>query len=157
MCCLPMVINADGIKPNGVAPSVWSVWYSFLAMIQLPRYSCAPASYDTSNHVCAGPFGRTAPIGHAETDRSTGRWHRLTCQGPEGSRGRFAEPAAQRSLMHPLRSSRDRKIVRHSPESRSGCFYSSLLSFGNGKRRGRTWVRSLGLQCRPDQETTHQK
>src|SRR5258708_7024621 len=59
MCCLPMVISADGIKLNGVAPSVWSVWYSFLAMIQLPRYSCAPASYGTSNHVCAGPFGRT--------------------------------------------------------------------------------------------------
>src|SRR6266481_4568411 len=37
-----MVINADGIKLNGVAPSVWSLWYSFLAMIQLPRYSCAP-------------------------------------------------------------------------------------------------------------------
>src|SRR5258708_14671443 len=42
MCCLPMVINADGIKLNGVAPSVWSLWYSFLAMIQLPCYSCAP-------------------------------------------------------------------------------------------------------------------
>jgi hypothetical protein len=71
MCCLPMVINADGIKLNGVAPSVWSVWYSFLAMIQLPRYSCAPARYDTSNHVCAGPFGRTAPIGYVETDRDS--------------------------------------------------------------------------------------
>jgi hypothetical protein len=42
----------------------------------------------------AGPFGRAAPIGHVETDRSTGRWHRLTCQGPEGSRERVAEPAA---------------------------------------------------------------
>jgi hypothetical protein len=51
-----MVINADGIKLNGVAPSVWSVWYSFLAMIQLPRYSRAPANHDTSNHVCAGPL-----------------------------------------------------------------------------------------------------
>src|SRR5882672_8680104 len=124
MCCLPMVINADGIKLNGVAPSVSSVWYSFLAMIQLPRYSCAPASYDTSNHVCAGPIGRTAPIGHAETDRSTGRSHRLTCQGPEGSRERFAEPTARTSSTHPLRSSRERKIVRYSPQSRSGCLYS---------------------------------
>src|SRR6267143_207524 len=124
MCCLPMVINADGIKLNGVAPSVSSVWYSFLAMIQLPRYSCAPASYDTSNHVCAGPIGRTALIGDAETDRSTGRSHRLTCQGPEGSRERFAEPTARTSSTHPLRSSRERKIVRYSPQSRSGCLYS---------------------------------
>src|SRR5258708_3034192 len=101
--------------------------------ISTPRYSCGTAIYDTSNHVCARPFGRTAPIGHAETDRSTGRWHRLTCRGPEGSRGRFAEPTARRSSTHPLRSSRDRKIVRHSPQRRSGCLYSSLLSFGNGQ------------------------
>src|SRR5260370_38464025 len=127
MCCLPMVINADGIKLNGVAPSVWSVWYSFPAMIQLPRYSCAPASHDTSNHVCARPFGRTAPIGHAETDRSTRRWHRLTCRGPEGSRGRFAEPTARRPSTHPLRSTRDRKFVSHSPLPRAGLLYSPLL------------------------------
>src|SRR5258708_25947860 len=95
MCCLPIFINADGIKLNGVAPSVWSVWYSFLAMIQLPRYSCAPASYDTPNHVCARPFGRTAPIGNAETGRTTRRVHRLTCQRPEGSRERLAEPPAR--------------------------------------------------------------
>src|SRR6266481_2608600 len=133
MCCLPMVINADGIKLNGVAPSVWSVWYSFLAMIQLPRYSCARASYDTPNHVCARPFGRTAPIGNAETDRSTGRLHRLTCQGPEGSRERYAEPTARTSSTHPFRSSLDRKIVRYSPQSRSGYLYSSLVSFRNGQ------------------------
>jgi hypothetical protein len=75
---------------------------------------------------CARPFGRAAPIGHAETDRSTGRWHRLTCQGPEGSRERFAEPTARRSWTHRIRSSRYRKIVRHSPQSRSGCLQSSL-------------------------------
>src|SRR6266436_9666013 len=124
-----MVINADGIKLNGVAPSVSSVWYSFLAMIQLLRYSCTPASYETSNHVCAGPIGRTALISDAETDRSTGRSHRLTCQGPEGSRERFGESTARTSSTHPLRSSRD----RNSPQSRSGCLCSSLLSFRNGQ------------------------
>src|SRR5258707_15597737 len=151
MCCLPMVINADGIKLNGVAPSVWSVWYSFLAMIQLPRYSCAPARYDTSNHVCAGPFGRTAPIGYVETDRSTGRWHRLTCQGPEGSRERFAKPTVRRSSAHRLRSSRDRKMVRHSPQSRSGCLYSSLLSFKDGQ------IASLPLRISSRSTTSRQK
>src|SRR6266853_44001 len=128
-----MVINADGIKLNGVAPSVWSLWYSVLAMIQLPRYSFAPASHDTSNHVCAGPFGRTAPIGHVETDRSTGRSLRPTCQGPEGSRERFAETTAPRSPTHPLRSSLDRKTFRYSPQDRSGCLCSSLLSFRDGQ------------------------
>src|SRR6266404_2859617 len=128
MCCLPMVINADGIKLNGVAPSVWSVWYSFLAMIQLPRYSCAPASYDTSNHVCAGPFGQTAPIGHAETDRSTGRLHRLTCQGPEGS------------------FDTHRKAVQVASTHR---WFPSEMA----KRTGRTLVRPLGLQFRPDEES----
>src|SRR6266436_8852156 len=125
-----MVISTAGIKPNGVAPSVCSVWYSLLAMIRLLRCSCAPAIYDTSNHVCAGPFGRTAPIGQVETDKSIGRSHRPTSQGPEGSRERFAGPTAWRSLMHPFRSSLDREIVRHSPQDRSGCLYSSLLSFG---------------------------
>ena len=148
-----MVINADGIKLNGVAPSVWSMWYFFLEMIELPRYSCVPASYDTSKHVCAGPIGRTAPIGHAETDRSTGRSHRLTCQGPEGSRERFVEPTARTSSTHPLRSSRERKIVRYSPQSRSGCLYSfSCFPSEMTKRTGRTLVRPLGLQFRPDQE-----
>jgi hypothetical protein len=145
-----MVINADGITLNGVAPSVWSLWYSFLAMIQLPRYSCALASYDTSNHVCAGPFGRTAQIGLAETDRSTGRWHRLTCQGPEGSRERFAESTARRSSMYCLRDSWDQKIVRHSPQSRSGCLFACFPS-ERAKRIRRTWVRSLGLQFRRDE------
>src|SRR6266436_6634345 len=44
MCCLPMGISSDGIKPNGVAPSGCSVWYSLLAMIRLLRCSCAPPS-----------------------------------------------------------------------------------------------------------------
>src|SRR5260370_19568663 len=151
MCRLPMVINADGIKLNGVALSGGVVLYSFFGMLQLPRYSCAPASYDTSNHVCAGPFGRTAPIGHGETDRSTGRWHRPTCQGPEGSRERFAEPTARRSSTHPLRSSRDRKIVRYSPQSRSGCLYSSLLSFKDGQ------IASLPLRISSRSTTSRQK
>src|SRR5260370_13838321 len=100
MCDLLMGRNEVGIKLNGAAPSVCSVWYSFLAMMQLRRYCRAPASYDTPNHVCARPFGRTAPIGNAETDRSTRRLHRLTCQGPEGSRERFAEPTARKSSTH---------------------------------------------------------
>src|SRR5215468_1769070 len=114
MCCLPMAINADGIKPNGVTLSICSVWYSFLAMIQLLRCSCAPASRDASNCVCAGPFERTAPIGHVETDRSIGRSHRPTCPDLEGSRERFAEPTARRSATHPFRSSPDCETFRYS-------------------------------------------
>src|SRR6266849_4005559 len=137
MCFFPMVINSDGIKLNGVAVSVCSVWYSFLAMIQLLLHSCAPAIYDTSNHVCARPFGRTAPIGHVETDRSTGRSHRPTCQGPEGSRERFAEPTARRTSTRPFRSSPDRKIFRYSSQDRSGCLYTHR------------WFPSEMAQCKP--------
>src|SRR5215831_3975087 len=137
MCCRPMVTNSDGIKLNGVPLSVCSVWYSLLAMIQLLRCSCAPAIYDNSNHVCAGPFGRTAPIGHVETDRSIGRSHRPTCQGLEGPRKRFAEPTAWNSSMHPFWCSPDRKVVRCLPQDRSGCLYSSLLSFRDGQAHHR--------------------
>jgi hypothetical protein len=59
-----------------------------------PRRRIGGLRHPASSTSCARPFGRAAPIGHVETDRSTGRWHRLTCQGPEGSRERFAEPAA---------------------------------------------------------------
>src|SRR6266699_25285 len=152
MCFLPMVINTDGIKPNGVGLSACSVRYSLLAMIRLLRCSYSPAIYDTSSHAYAGPFGRTAPIGHVETDRSTGRLHRLTCQGREGFHERFAEPTARRSSTHPFRSSLDGKIVRYSPHNHSGCPYSSLPSFRNGQTH---WpnilVRSLRLRFRPDQ------
>src|SRR5215831_7785902 len=102
-----MVINADGIKPNGVTLSICSVWYSFSAMIQLLRCSCVPANHDTFNDACAGPFERTAPIGHVEIDRSIGRSHRPTCQGREGSRERFA--GRRRSSTHPLRSPAERE------------------------------------------------
>jgi hypothetical protein len=89
-----------------------------------PRRRIWVLRHPASSTSWAGPFGRAAPIGHAEIDRSTGRWHRLTCQGPEGSRERFAEPTARTSSR--IRSSRDRTIVRHSPPSRSGCLSSSL-------------------------------
>src|SRR5262252_3946250 len=98
MCCLPMVINTDGIKLNGVAPSVCSVRYSFLAMIRLLRCSCTPASRDASNRVCAGPFGRTLPIGRVDTDKGTLQSHRPTCQGLEGSREKFAQSAAREGV-----------------------------------------------------------
>ena len=148
-----MGISSDGIKPNGVAPSVCSVWYSLLAMIRLLRCSCAPAIYDTSNHVCAGPFGRTAPIRHVETHRSTGRSHRPTCQGPEGSHERFAEPTARRTSTHPFRSSLDRKIFRYSPSRPLGLpLLIAALPSEMAQRTGRTLARLLGLRFRPDHE-----
>src|SRR5215470_3383073 len=130
-----MVRNADGIKLTGVTLSICSEWDSCLAMIQLLRCSCAPASRDASNCVCAEPFERTAPIGHVETDRSIGRSHRPTCQGPEESRERFAEPTARRSSTHPFRSSPECETFRYSLQDRSGCLYSSLLSFRGGQTR----------------------
>jgi hypothetical protein len=92
-----------------------------------PSSSRTPAIYDTSNRVCAGPFGRSAPIGHVETDRSTARWRRPTYQGPEGFRGRSAESTAQRTSTHPVRSSPDRKVVPYLRQDVSRC-HSSLLS-----------------------------
>jgi hypothetical protein len=94
-----------------------------------PSSSRIPAICDTSNRVCAGPFGRSAPIGHVETDRSTARWRRPTYQGPEGFRGRSAESTAQRT--HPVRPSPDRKVVPCLRQDVSRC-HSSLLSLRVG-------------------------
>jgi hypothetical protein len=91
-----------------------------------PSSSRTPAIYDTSNRVYAGPFGRSAPIGHVETDRSTARWRRPTYQGPEGFRGRSAESTAQRTSTHPVRSSPDRKVVPYLRQEVSRC-HSSLV------------------------------
>src|SRR5258707_9126905 len=44
MCFFPMAIKFDGIKLNSVALSVCSVWYSFLAMIQLLYYVPPPST-----------------------------------------------------------------------------------------------------------------
>src|SRR5215510_4692318 len=90
-------------------------------MMQLLRYHAAPPSH----HVCAGPFGRTAPIGHVETDKNTRQSHRPTCQGPEESHERVAKSTPRRTWTHPFRSSLNRKIFRYSPQDRLGCLDSS--------------------------------
>ena len=119
-----MVINADGIKLNGVAPSVWSMWYFFLEMIELPRYSCVPASYDTSNHV-------KVPKDLVRDSRNPRRGRR------------------RRILSDLLGSERSFDTHRKAVQVAST---HSLLSFRNGQTHGRTLVRPLGLQFRPDQE-----
>src|SRR5258706_15848144 len=102
MCCLPMVINADVIKLKRRRA------FCLVGMVFLSSHDTTPSLLmcprqlrHTQPRLCT-TFGRTAPIGNAETDRSTGRSHRLTCQGPAGSRERFAEPTARKWSTHAL-------------------------------------------------------
>src|SRR5215468_9336583 len=110
MCCLPMVMNTDGIKLNGVAPSVCSVWCSVLAMIRLLRQSCAPPADTHPTTFVQDHLDELRQTCRVEIDRSTAQWHHLTYQDPGGSPERFAEPTAQRPS-HPSRSPLDCKNV----------------------------------------------
>jgi hypothetical protein len=88
----------------------------------------------------------------AETGRSTGRSHPLTGQGPAGFRGRAGAGPTPRSSTHLFYSSLDRKTGRYSPQHRSGCLYSSLLSFRDGQKHRPH--RLLRMRFRPHQDVS---
>src|SRR6266478_9702331 len=157
MCCLPMVINADGIKLNGVAPSVWSLWYSFLAMIQLPRYSCAPRQL---RHIqprlcrtiwtnCSDRPCRNRQKYWTMASSDMPRSRRISWE-IRGTHGADVVDTSSPIVSGP----KDRSTLTAEPFRLPlviACFPSEMA-----KRIRRTWVRSLGLQFRPDQETTRQ-
>src|SRR5262249_55384821 len=147
-----MVINADGIKPNGVTLSICSVWYSFLAMIQLRRCSCAPPAathpmafvQDHLNQLLRSAMSKpTEVLGnrivrHAKIPKDLVRDSRNPRR-----RGRRCISSDLLRTARPF----DTRFKAARVASAHRCFPSEMA-----KRTGRTLVRSPGLLFRPDQE-----